>query len=106
MWRALYFVKGNTARGNEHRARCLRVVRQVRASEGSDVNSIPSIDPMIPHCHSSTPRVVRRGCRQVREGGTKMSKKAYPAHPEVPISKAVRAGDFVYTSAYGPWTFD
>ena len=35
-----------------------------------------------------------------------MSKKAYPAHPEVPISKAVRAGDFVYTSAYGPWTFD
>lgn len=35
-----------------------------------------------------------------------MSKQAYPAHPEVPISKAVRAGDFVYTSAYGPWTFD
>jgi 2-iminobutanoate/2-iminopropanoate deaminase len=35
-----------------------------------------------------------------------MSKKAYPAHPEVPISKAVRAGDFVFTSAYGPWTFD
>ena len=35
-----------------------------------------------------------------------MSKTAYPAHPEVPISKAVRAGDFVFTSAYGPWTFD
>ena len=35
-----------------------------------------------------------------------MSKKAYPAHPTVPISKAVRAGDFVFTSAYGPWTFD
>src|SRR6476661_1895620 len=35
-----------------------------------------------------------------------MIKKAYPAHPEVPISKAVRAGDFVFTSAYGPWTFD
>src|SRR3954465_472040 len=35
-----------------------------------------------------------------------MSKKAYAAHPEVPISKAVRAGDFVFTSAYGPWTFD
>ncbi len=35
-----------------------------------------------------------------------MFKKAYPAHPEVPISKAVRAGDFVFTSAYGPWTFD
>jgi enamine deaminase RidA (YjgF/YER057c/UK114 family) len=33
-------------------------------------------------------------------------KQAYPAHPEVPISKAVRAGDFVFTSAYGPWTFD
>ena len=31
---------------------------------------------------------------------------AVPAHPEVPISKAVRAGDFVFTSAYGPWTFD
>ncbi|MCB1489534.1 MAG: RidA family protein [Bauldia sp.] len=35
-----------------------------------------------------------------------MAKTAYPAHPEVPISKAVRAGDFVFTSAYGPWTFD
>ncbi len=35
-----------------------------------------------------------------------MVKQAYPAHPEVPISKAVRAGDFVFTSAYGPWTFD
>jgi len=33
-------------------------------------------------------------------------KQAFPAHPEVPISKAVRAGDFVFTSAYGPWTFD
>jgi enamine deaminase RidA (YjgF/YER057c/UK114 family) len=35
-----------------------------------------------------------------------MARAAYPAHPEVPISKAVRAGDFVFTSAYGPWTFD
>jgi 2-iminobutanoate/2-iminopropanoate deaminase len=35
-----------------------------------------------------------------------MIKQAYPAHPEVPISKAIRAGDFVFTSAYGPWTFD
>lgn len=35
-----------------------------------------------------------------------MTKTAYPAHPSVPISKAVRAGDFVFTSAYGPWTFD
>ena len=35
-----------------------------------------------------------------------MSRKAYPAHHPVPISQAVRAGDFVYTSAYGPWTFD
>lgn len=35
-----------------------------------------------------------------------MSKKAYPAHHAVPISQAVRAGDFVFTSAYGPWTFD
>ena len=35
-----------------------------------------------------------------------MAKIAYPAHPEVPISKAVRAGDFVFTSAYGPWNFD
>ena len=33
-------------------------------------------------------------------------KRTWPAHPEVPISKAVRAGDFVFTSAYGPWTFD
>jgi enamine deaminase RidA (YjgF/YER057c/UK114 family) len=35
-----------------------------------------------------------------------MAKKAYPAHHAVPISQAVRAGDFVFTSAYGPWTFD
>ena len=35
-----------------------------------------------------------------------MTKQCFPAHPEVPISKAVRAGDFVFTSAYGPWLFD
>jgi enamine deaminase RidA (YjgF/YER057c/UK114 family) len=35
-----------------------------------------------------------------------MQKSAYPADHAVPISKAVRAGDFVFTSAYGPWTFD
>jgi enamine deaminase RidA (YjgF/YER057c/UK114 family) len=35
-----------------------------------------------------------------------MPKQCFPAHPEVPISKAVRAGDFVFTSAYGPWLFD
>lgn len=35
-----------------------------------------------------------------------MAKQCFPAHPEVPISKAVRAGDFVFTSAYGPWLFD
>ena len=35
-----------------------------------------------------------------------MVKQTYPAHPEVPISRAIRAGDFVFTSAYGPWTFD
>ncbi len=35
-----------------------------------------------------------------------MTRICYPAHPEVPISKAVRAGDFVFTSAYGPWLFD
>jgi 2-iminobutanoate/2-iminopropanoate deaminase len=33
-------------------------------------------------------------------------KQAFPADHAVPISKAVRAGDFVYTSAYGPWVFD
>lgn len=33
-------------------------------------------------------------------------KRAYPAHHAVPISKTVRAGDFVFTSAYGPWVFD
>lgn len=33
-------------------------------------------------------------------------KRCYPAHPEVPISKTARAGDFVFTSAYGPWIFD
>ena len=33
-------------------------------------------------------------------------KQAFAAHHAVPISMAVRAGDFVFTSAYGPWTFD
>jgi 2-iminobutanoate/2-iminopropanoate deaminase len=33
-------------------------------------------------------------------------KQAFPADHAVPISKAIRAGDFVFTSAYGPWTFD
>lgn len=35
-----------------------------------------------------------------------MTRTAYPGQPTVPLSKAVRAGDFVFTSAYGPWTFD
>lgn len=35
-----------------------------------------------------------------------MVKKAYPVDHAVPISKAFRAGDFVFTSAYGPWLFD
>jgi enamine deaminase RidA (YjgF/YER057c/UK114 family) len=35
-----------------------------------------------------------------------VAKQCFPAHPEVPISQAVRAGDFVFTSAYGPWLFD
>ena len=33
-------------------------------------------------------------------------KQAFPADHAVPISKAIRAGDFVFTSAYGPWVFD
>src|ERR1700754_2552158 len=33
-------------------------------------------------------------------------KKAFRADHAVPISKAIRAGDFVFTSAYGPWVFD
>lgn len=33
-------------------------------------------------------------------------KQAYPVSHAVPISKAMRAGDFVFTSAYGPWVFD
>jgi len=33
-------------------------------------------------------------------------KQAFRADHAVPISKAVRAGDFVFTSAYGPWLFD
>ena len=33
-------------------------------------------------------------------------KRAHPAHHAVPISKTIRAGDFVFTSAYGPWIFD
>ena len=31
---------------------------------------------------------------------------SWPASHNVPISRARRAGDFVFTSAYGPWTFD
>src|SRR5262245_37345591 len=33
-------------------------------------------------------------------------KQSFPASHAVPISKAIRAGDFVFTSAYGPWLFD
>ncbi len=33
-------------------------------------------------------------------------KQFFPTDHAVPISKAVRAGDFVLTSAYGPWLFD
>ena len=33
-------------------------------------------------------------------------KQAFQADHAVPISKAIRAGDFVFTSAYGPWLFD
>jgi 2-iminobutanoate/2-iminopropanoate deaminase len=33
-------------------------------------------------------------------------KQFFPADHAVPISKAVRAGDFVFTSAYGPWLFN
>jgi enamine deaminase RidA (YjgF/YER057c/UK114 family) len=33
-------------------------------------------------------------------------KQAFPIDHAVPISKAVRAGDFVFTSAFGAWTFD
>ncbi len=33
-------------------------------------------------------------------------KQAFPADHAVPISKAIRAGDYVFTSAYGPWLFD
>ena len=33
-------------------------------------------------------------------------KRAHAAHHAVPISKTVRAGDLVFTSAYGPWVFD
>jgi enamine deaminase RidA (YjgF/YER057c/UK114 family) len=33
-------------------------------------------------------------------------RQSWPAGHNVPISRAQRAGDFVLTSAYGPWTFD
>ena len=33
-------------------------------------------------------------------------KQAFPIDHAVPISKAIRAGDFVFTSAFGPWLFD
>jgi enamine deaminase RidA (YjgF/YER057c/UK114 family) len=33
-------------------------------------------------------------------------KQAFPIDHAVPISKTIRAGDFVFTSAFGPWLFD
>jgi enamine deaminase RidA (YjgF/YER057c/UK114 family) len=33
-------------------------------------------------------------------------KKAFPIDHAVPISKAIRAGDFVFTSAFGAWVFN
>ncbi len=35
-----------------------------------------------------------------------MPKQSIPGEPEVPSSKTVRTGDFGFTSAYSPWTFD
>jgi len=35
-----------------------------------------------------------------------MTKQCYRIDHNVPISKTVRAGDFVFTSAFGPWLFD
>jgi 2-iminobutanoate/2-iminopropanoate deaminase len=35
-----------------------------------------------------------------------MIKQCYRIDHNVPISKTVRAGDFVFTSAFGPWLFD
>lgn len=33
-------------------------------------------------------------------------KRSFPIDHAVPISKTIRAGDFVFTSAFGPWLFD
>lgn len=33
-------------------------------------------------------------------------RQSWPAGHNVPISRAQRAGDFVFTAAYGPWVFD
>ena len=33
-------------------------------------------------------------------------KKTFPIDHAVPISKTVRAGDFIFTSAFGAWLFD
>lgn len=33
-------------------------------------------------------------------------RQSWPAAHDVPISRAQRAGDFVFTAAYGPWVFD
>jgi 2-iminobutanoate/2-iminopropanoate deaminase len=35
-----------------------------------------------------------------------MIKQCHRIDHNVPISKTVRAGDFVFTSAFGPWLFD
>src|SRR3954451_9922873 len=38
--------------------------------------------------------------------GNEAMKQAFPIDHAVPISKAIRAGDFVFTSAFGPWVFN
>ena len=38
-------------------------------------------------------------------GGAEV-RQFWPVRHNVPISKAARAGDFVFTSAFGPWLFD
>ena len=64
--------------------------------------------------HHGTPHTALRSDRDSatvgRSGpaiqGDEAMKQAFPIDHAVPISKAIRAGDFVFTSAFGPWVFD
>src|ERR1051325_9077608 len=86
-------------------SRTARVPRSVPRSNFSPRTAIPPsiYTANIRWCRAKTSSTYGRSGPVTEE---RAMKQAFRADHAVPISKAVRAGDFVFTSAYGPWLFD